>query len=271
MYTQIFYLSKGVEQTKFFLTALPYMSKFDSQKVISFDTLLTTAASFTDSLCIQQADTDTVIEWYSDIWAKSNLLRFFFLYDGGRYALYIVRINKYCNVKNGTVRNTVPNCKVLYRSAMTTLEMALNLDELDYYTEGILFTSEEDESDTNSYPPSSVLITTVSLYEASKLAMHRLSPSIEGLDKKAARVAIIKSGFMVKGTICAENAYPQKQMLPSIFYALQRDVKPISIEDLLASVKRDFPEHVKYCDTAIRKAKKYGNDLIAVNFRQGKD
>jgi len=196
MYTQVFYLnSEGNERTKFFLTSLPYASKFDSQKVVALDILLSNVANLTDSFCIEQVDTDTVIEWYSSIWVQTNLLRFFFLYECGRYALYVVHINKRCSVKNGTVRNTVPSCKVLYRSALTTLEMALNLEELDYYTEGILLANEDDEENTNSYPPSSVLITTVELLQKAKAFVTNLAPNIAQLSKKEARSVIIESEF----------------------------------------------------------------------------
>lgn len=275
MYTRVFYLdNEGHEGTKFFLTSLPYASKFDSQKVVSLDTLINNVTSFAESFCIEQVDTDTVIEWYSDIWSQTNLLRFFFLYENGRYALHIVHINKRCSVENGTVRNAVPNCKVLYRSAFTTLEMALNLEELDYYTEGILLANEDDEESTNSFPPSSVLITTVELYQQAQAIVKQLSPSIAALDRKAARVAIIDSEFrcIVKGNICASNATVQKQMLPSIFYAIEGNTPGKNIDVLLTEVTQYFPGHVQFCEVAIKKTvKNYGPNLIAIDFRQRKD
>ena len=268
MYTQVFYLTEGTEQTKFFLQSLPYESKFDNTKVVPFDVILNKMAQITDSICVKTVTIDAVIEWYSQIWAKSKIYRFFFLYSSGRYALYIVESQ---TISNGVVTNKLPRCKVLYHTAMTSLEMALDIEKMDKFTQEIQLELEiTTEIDTQKIYPASVLITTVDLYQVATAKAKALQPKLTGVATKDIKDTLVNHGLWdyIKGRVCAVNPGPQKQMLPSIYKALLSE-RTLTIEELLAKVEEHMPSDLPNCHSAIKKVKyNYEGPLIAVNFRQ---
>lgn len=268
MYTQVFYHnSEGEERTRFFLQRLPYNSKFDTLKIVSLQTLLDRMAQITDSICIKTVDTDTVIEWYAKFWSQSQLYRFFFLYDRGRYSLYIVESTKQ-KINNGVVTATIPHCKVLYRSPMTTLEMAFDAEKMDEFTEEIMLEIEIEIDIEQEFSPSCVFVTTKELYVNAVKVATSLQSGVAGIERKNLKDFLLQHGFWehVRGKICAANSTPQKQMLPSIFYAMLTG-KTISVESLLQLPMKK--QDVAICNHVIAAAeRKYGSDLIAIDFRQ---
>lgn len=278
MYTKVFFLNNGKPDVRFFLSNLPYESKHDNLRVIPFDAVLSQMATVTNSICVETVSTDAAIEFYANLWSKCVNKRFFFLYRNSRYALYIVESNKQ-KIENGTVRVVAPLCKVLYCSPFSTLEMCFDVDTMYRYSKDVIdeivlvkkIDAEGKDDETLAITPSTVFITTVELYQEVTQAVKNFAPVVDGLGKGKAREVIVNNADLwerVKGRVCAENSFPQKQMLPSMFYAIQNNTV-VDVNAFLYYVSEQCPEQMDYCQKAISKVqKKYGSQLIALNFRQ---
>lgn len=279
MYTQTTFAIDDVEYTRLYLTGLSYYSKFDNQHVQTLDSVLVDLAKHgVESTCIETISTDDAIETYTEIWDKTVYYRFFFLYRNSRYQLYIVHPYQ-MNIHNGSVVKKLPQCKVLYLSEFSTIEMSLNTGWMNFYTAAILDEiclvedlTEVDEKIELKYKPSTTLITSESLYNAAVQEAQFSAKSIGQLKPNEVKESLIQRGFWgyIQGKVCWEsNMSPQKGSLPSMYKSFANN-KGVPVNDFMKYVAENSPSDVSICEKAISLAKeKFGNvALVALDWKQ---
>lgn len=277
MYTKTTFTIDGVEYTRLYLTELPYYSKFDIQHVQTLDSVLADLAqNGAESVCIETVSTDDALEIYAKLWDKTIHYRFLFLYRNSRYQLYIVRPYQ-MNIHNGSVMQSLPSCKILYKSDFSTIEMSLNTRWMNFYTAAViddLALKEELEEIKVSlkYNLSTTLITPEEIYTAAVKQAQFLSERINTLKPKEVKDTLLKCGFWgyIKGKVCWEsNMSPQKASLPSMYKALIAN-KGVPVADLMEYIEKQSPKDFPICQKALRLAKEQYGDVpfIALDWNQ---
>lgn len=278
MYTKTTFEIDSIEYTRLYLTGLPYYSKFDSQHVQTLDNVLTDLTqNGTESVYIETVSTDDAIETYTDIWDKTIHYRFFFLYINSRYQLYIVRPYS-MSIKNGVVLKKIPSCKVLFQSDLTTLEMALDTRQMNFYTNAIVdeiqMTKELEETDiklTFAYQPSTTLITSKEIYEAATTKAKSLVNVTCNRNAKEVQKFLVDCGLweILKGKVCYKaNIALQMGALPSIYHALL-EKQPVNADVFLDYVKEKIPSDYETCQKAYTAAlRTLGGNLVALDWKR---